>query len=84
MNEIDYSDYVTIKITKVKYDTAPSHWGVEIMFAGDDPEDIQCGTSPTFAGVYDIGYSIIAGGDKYNDYEYNEWALFDANARNSD
>jgi hypothetical protein len=45
-------------------------------------DELGGGTAPTFAGVYDIAYSIIAGGDKSNNYEYNEWALFDANDRN--
>lgn len=78
---IDDSDYVTIKITKVKYMGEPSGWSVDIQYSGEDIP-LQGGTGPTFAGVFDTAYSIIAGGDKYNNYEYNEWALFDANARN--
>lgn len=81
MSEIDNSDYVTIKITKSKFMGEPSGWMVDVQYA-DEEAPMQGGTSPTFAGAYDIAYSIIVGGDKHNDYEYNEWALFDANARN--
>jgi hypothetical protein len=81
MSDLDYSDQVTITITKVKYDGEPSHWDVGVLRVGEYDE-LGGGTAPTFAGVYDIAYSIIAGGDKSNNYEYNEWALFDANERN--
>jgi hypothetical protein len=81
MSELDYSDQVTIVITKVKYDGEPTGWSVDIQYANEDGP-MQGGTAPTFAGVYDIAYSIIAGGDKSNNYEYNEWVLFDANERN--
>lgn len=83
MNEIDNSDYVTIKITKSKYMGEPSGWCVDVQYSDED-SPMQGGTSPTFAGVYDIAYSIIVGGDKHNDYEYNEWAMFDANRRSND
>jgi hypothetical protein len=79
--EIDNSDYVIIKITKSKFMGEPSGWMVDIQYSDEDAAE-QGGTAPTFAGVFDIAYSIIAGGDKHNNYEYNEWALFDANERN--
>lgn len=81
MSDIDNSDYVTIKITKSRYMAEPTGWSVDIQYADDDVA-MQGGTAPTFAGVYDMAYSIIAGGDKYSNYEYNEWVLFDANERN--
>lgn len=79
MSDIDNSDYVTIKITKSKYMGEPSIWMVDVY---DEEGEWGGGTAPTFAGVYDIAYSIIAGGDKHSNYEYNEWVLFDANERN--
>lgn len=81
MNEIDYSDQVTIIITKVKYDGEPTGWDVTVDHGS---EELGSGTAPTFAGVYDIAYSIIVGGDKHSNYEYNEWALFDANRRSNE
>lgn len=80
MSDLDYTDSVTITITKVKYNGEPSHWEVGVLRAGWFDE-LGGGTAPTFAGAYDIAYSIIAGGDKSSNYEYNEWALFDANER---
>ena len=81
MDEIDDSDYVTIKITKSKYMGEPSIWTVDIQYSDEDTAE-QGGTAHTFAGVFDIAYSIIAGGDKHNGYEWNEWANFDANQKN--
>jgi hypothetical protein len=81
MSEIDLSDQVVVTITKIRYNGKPSGWDVTVEKAGE-AEELGGGTAPTFAGVYDIAYSIIAGGDKSNNYEYNEWALFDANERN--
>lgn len=79
MSELDFTDSVTIKITKVKYDGEPTIWQLDIEGQGLDGSG---GTSPTFAGVYDMAYSIIAGGDKHSNWEYNEWTQFDANERN--
>jgi hypothetical protein len=81
MSELDFSDQAIITITKVKYDGEPSHWDVSIEMSGES-EELGGGTAPTFAGVYDMAYSIIAGGDKHSNYEYNQWVLFDANERN--
>lgn len=79
MDQIDYNDYVDIRITKVRFHDEPSHWEVDV---NDAENNLGCGTSPTFAGAYDIAYSIIVGGDKDSDYEVNSWAEFDANAKN--
>lgn len=76
MSKLDYSDQVVITITKVKFDGKPSHWGVIIE---QDSEEIGSGTAPSFAGVFDMAYEMIAGGDKGSDYERNPWAEFDAN-----
>jgi hypothetical protein len=76
---IDSSDQVTIVITKVMYDGEPSHWGLDVSHNG---EELGSGTAPTFAGIYDMGYSIIAGGDKHSNWEVNDWTTFDANERN--
>lgn len=81
MSELDYSDYVTIKITKVKFDGEPTHWELDVHYAGEGQYDGQGGTAPTFAGVYDMAYDIIRGGYK-NNWDVNEWTEFDANDRN--
>lgn len=80
MNEIDYDDYVNIKIIRATFMGEPSHWAVEVT--DRNGEDMGMGTGPTFAGVYDTAYSIIAGGDKHSQWEVNDWTVFDANARN--
>lgn len=80
MNELDYSDYVNIKIIKVQFMEAPSCWAIEVT--GKDGEEWGSGTSPTFAGAYDMGYSIVAGGDKHSNWEVNDWIYFDGNAKN--
>lgn len=80
MSEIDYDDYVNIKIIRVNFMDEPSHWAVEVT--DRNGEDMGMGTGPTFAGVYDTAYSIIAGGDKHSQWEVNSWTEFDANARN--
>ena len=77
MSETDYEDYVNIKIIKVRFMDDPTHWALEIT--DRNGEDIGMGTGPTFAGIYDMAYSIIAGGDKHSNYEYNDWVFFDAN-----
>lgn len=78
MSYIDYSDQVIITITKVRYDGEPSGWSVDVEHNG---EELGGGTAPTFAEVSDIAYSVIVGGDKFSNYEKNEWAEFDANNR---
>lgn len=74
---LDYSDYVNIKITKVKFDGEPSHWTVDIT----DPDgEIGAGTSPHFHGAMEIAHNAIYGGYK-NNWDINEWADFDANRK---
>lgn len=79
MSEFDYSDSVTIKITKVKYDGDPSHWELDISGNGLDGSG---GTAPSFNGIFDMAYSIVHGGDKSSGWEIDEWVKFDANERN--
>jgi hypothetical protein len=79
MSEIDYEDYVNIKIIKVKFMDEPSHWALEVT--DRNGEDMGMGTGPTFVGIYDMAYSIIAGGDKHSQWEVNDWTEFDANKR---
>lgn len=77
--ELDYSDKVLITITKVKFFGEPSHWEVDITDSSGD--ELGSGTGPTFAGVYDMAYSMLAGGDKHSDWETNEWTEFNANKK---
>jgi hypothetical protein len=70
---MDYSDSITIKITKVKYDGKPSHWEVDINDSGDG------GTSPTFYGAWDTAYELISGDTGDYDSVHNTWIDFDAN-----
>lgn len=78
--EADYGDYVDIRITKVRFDGDPSHWELDIKYP--DGESMGGGTGPSFAGIYDMAYSIIHGGDKHSNWEVNSWTDFDANERN--
>lgn len=75
MDEMDYSDSVTIKITKVKFNGEPTHWEVDIDDNGTG------GTSPTFYGAWDTAYEIITGDTGDFDSEHNTWVDFDANKR---
>lgn len=78
MSEFDYSDSVTIKITKVRYGGEPSTWQLDIEGQGLDGSG---GTAPSFDSIFDMTYSIIHGGDKSSGLEVNEWVRFDANAK---
>lgn len=77
---IDSSDKVVITITKVMYEGEPSHWALDVMH---NDRELGQGTGPNFAGVYDMAYSIIVGGDKHN-WDINPWTTFDANRRNNE
>lgn len=79
MSELDFTDSVTIKITKVRYDGEPTTWQLNIEGQGMDGSG---GTAPTFDGIFDMAYSIVHGGDKSSNWEVNEWTQFDANERN--
>lgn len=73
-DELDYSDSITIKITKVKYLGEPSHWEFDMVNA--DWEDIASGTAPTFHGVVDMAVDMAS---NRNDLDDPEWSRFDAN-----
>ena len=77
MGNLDYSDYINIKITRVTLDGEATHWELDIT--DGDGDVFGEGTGPNFNSMYDMAYSIIAGGDKHSNYEYNEWVEFDAN-----
>ena len=81
MSDIDYSDFVNIKIIKVNFMDEPSHWALEVT--DRNGEDMGMGTGPSFAGIFDMAYSIIAGGDKHSQWETNVWTEFNANERNA-
>lgn len=70
---MDYSDYVTVKFTRVRYMGEPTHWECDV-YIKDDIE-VGGGTAPTIGGVIDIATSIMYG-DNDNP---QEWAQFDAN-----
>ena len=74
---MDYSDYVTVKFTRVKYMGEPTHWECDVYIKEDI--DMGGGTAPTLGGVIDIAASIMYGDDD----SPNEWAQFDANERNN-
>lgn len=67
-----------IKITKVFYDDEPSHWECDVY--AHDTIEMGGGTAPTFTGVYDMAYDLIAGGYDY-EVDHNDWVNFDANKR---
>jgi len=79
MSDLDYEDYINIKIIRVNFMDEPSHWALEVT--DRNGEDMGMGTGPTFVGIYDMAYSIIAGGDKHSQWEINHWTEFDANKR---
>lgn len=74
---MDYSDYVTVKFTRVKYSGEPAHWECDVYIK--DNIEMGGGTAPTLGGVIDIAASIMYGDDD----SPNEWAQFDANERNN-
>jgi len=75
-DDLDFSDYVTIKITKVKDSTGPAYWQMDID--GSDGE-IGGGTAPTFYGVVDMAIEMAR---ERNDIDDPEWSRFDANGNN--
>ena len=64
---MDYSDTVTITVTRVHLDGKPTHWEVDVLGFG--------ATGPTLASVIDAAYDILMDGPD------GEWASFDANER---
>lgn len=78
--ELNYSDFVTIRIIRVFDDFGPSHWQMEID--DKDGSEIGGGTAPTFAGVVDMAYDMAK---ERNDIDDPEWSRFDANgSKNED
>lgn len=75
MSELDYSDSVTIKITRVKFDGEPTHWEYDLDSGAG-------GTGPTFYGVLDMAVEAITGDHGDFDSIHNDWVDFDANDRN--
>lgn len=71
-DKMDYSDSITIKITKVKYNGEPTHWEVDLS-------DGSGATNPTFHGAWDAAYEMITGDIGDFDSEHNNWVDFDAN-----
>ena len=72
-DKLDYSDYVTIKITRVKFGEKPSHWQLDIV--DSDGFDLGGATGPNFAGMLDTASEIM----------YTEgWSRFDANGKNNE
>jgi len=71
-DQLDYSDSVTIKITKVKFDNKFTHWEADLSFA-EDGFYCSC-TAPTMQGAI----------DEVMNYLYDsvyEWTKDDANKR---
>lgn len=73
-DDLDYSDFVTIKIARVKYIKKPSHW--EITVTDNTGHEIGSGTGPTFAGVVDMAIEMAS---ERHDLDDPEWSKFDAN-----
>jgi len=74
--ELNYGDSVTIILTRVKDETGPTHWEVELIDSNYDGE--MFGTSPSFGGALDMALDIVYEKDDGN------WTSFDANRRNND
>jgi len=73
-DQLDNSDYYTIKVSKVKYKGEFAFWDAELSFSKDG---YYCScTAPTMAGAV----------DEVMNYLYDsvyEWTKDDANGRNS-
>ena len=70
MTDLDYTDYVNIKIIKVHADNAPVFWQVEVT--DKDGKEIGGATGPRFYTVTDYALEIVM---------RNGWLMFDANER---
>jgi hypothetical protein len=69
--ELDYTDAVVIKITKVKFEDEPTHWEVEMTnFVGDE---FASATGPTFGGMLSFVSEVL---------DDEGWTSFDANGDN--
>jgi hypothetical protein len=70
MTDLDYTDYVTIKVIKVHAETGPAFWQVEVT--DKDGNNIGSATGPRFYGVTDYALEIVM---------RDGWQMFDANER---
>jgi len=77
MSEIDFSDFVTIKITRVAHMGEPIYWEVDVT--DKNGEDIGGGTAPSFYGLVDMAIDMAR---ERNDIDNPEWSRFDANGEN--
>jgi hypothetical protein len=67
--ELDYSDKITIVITRVRFMGEPTHWEYDVEAKGD----IQAGgTGPSF-------YHALDGAIDYLGDEMREWVAFNSN-----
>ena len=64
---LDYSDFISVKITRVTESGEPVFWQVDFP-------DGTGGTAPTFHGVWDIAYEQIT-------EDRDGWTDFDANKK---
>jgi hypothetical protein len=71
MDELDFSDFVTIKITKVAYMNEPSYWEMEVT--DKDGRQIGSATGPSYYGITDFAQELVM---------RNGWHVFDANGKN--
>lgn len=76
-DDLDFSDSVTIKITRVAYMNKPSYWEVDVT--DKDGHNIGGGTAPTFYGLVDMAIDMAR---ERNDIDDPEWSRFDANGEN--
>lgn len=74
MSELDYSDKITITITKVHSYNEPSHWEVEL-------DNGSFATGPNFYSIWDEALSLITGDYGDVDSLHNDWVDFDANKK---
>lgn len=70
---LDYSDSMTIKVTKVSYLGEPSHWEIDVL--DKTGHLIGGGTAPTYSGVIEMALEMIK---KRAD---GEWVKFDSNKK---
>lgn len=69
---LDYSEQVTITITKVHAMGMPSHWEYDV-------DNGSCGTGSDFYSVVDAAVTSITGDYGDHDSVHNDWVDFDAN-----
>lgn len=72
MNDLDYSDFVTIKITRVSDETGPAYW--EMDFMDKTGHEVASATGPRMHSVLDFAVELL---------QRDDWADFDANNRHA-